>query len=101
MSQDWTNEHQRRYAIDDSTIQNPLFQRSCLLKKKENATKNRKSNFPSHKEEEKLLHIPTAMLTDYLKLTTFTLTYTVTLNFVLKMLSIINLPTSSEIKGSF
>ena len=34
MSQDWTNQHQRRYAIDDSPIQNPLLQRSCLLKKK-------------------------------------------------------------------
>ena len=30
MPQDWTN--QPRYAIDDSPIQNPLFQRSCLLK---------------------------------------------------------------------
>ena len=28
-----TNQHQRRYAIDDSPIQNPLLQRSCLLKK--------------------------------------------------------------------
>ena len=34
MSQDWTNQHQRQYAIDYSLIQNPLPQRSCLLKKR-------------------------------------------------------------------
>ena len=55
MSQDWINQHQRLYAIDDSTIQNSLFQRSCILKKEENATKNKKSNYPSHKEEKKTL----------------------------------------------
>ena len=34
MSQDWTNQHQKQYAIDYSPIQNPLLQRSCLLKKR-------------------------------------------------------------------
>ena len=55
MSQDWTNQHQTWYAIDDSSIQNPLLQKSYLLKKKENATRNKKSNFPSHIHKKKIL----------------------------------------------
>ena len=39
----------------------------------------------------------TTMLTNYLKLTFSMLTYTVILNFVLKMLSIKNLSTPSEV----
>ena len=53
MSQDWTNQHQRRYAIDNSSIQNPLLQRSCLCKKG-NAIENKKTQ----KEEEKPLSSP-------------------------------------------
>ena len=34
MSQDWTNQYQRWYAIDYSLIQNPLLQRRCLIKKR-------------------------------------------------------------------
>ena len=34
MSQDCTNQHQRRYAMDYSPIQTPVLQRRCLLKKK-------------------------------------------------------------------
>ena len=61
--------------------------REAVYLKKENATKNKKSNFPSHKKEEKLSNMLTTMLTSYLKLTSSMLTYTVTLNFVLKILS--------------
>ena len=45
--------------------------------------------------------MPTIMLKNYLKLTSSMLTYTVILNFVLKMILIINLSTPSEIKGEF
>ena len=45
--------------------------------------------------------MPTIMLKNYLKLTSSMLTYTVILNFVLKMILIINLSTPSEIKGKF
>ena len=37
MSQDWTNQHQRWYTIDDSQVQfetDSFSQRSCLLKKR-------------------------------------------------------------------
>ena len=55
MSQDWTNQHQqRRYTIDDSRVrfETQSFREAVYIKK-ENVTKNKKSNFPSHKEEEK------------------------------------------------
>ena len=45
--------------------------------------------------------MPTIMLKNDLKLTSSMLTYTVILNFVLKMILIINLSTPSEIKGEF
>ena len=45
--------------------------------------------------------MPTIMLKNYLKLTSCMLTYTVILNFVLKMILIINLSTPSKIKGEF
>ena len=75
--------------------------REAVYLKRRKCNKNKKSNFPSHKEEEKLSHMLTTMLTSYLKSTSSTLTYTVTLNFVLKILSIINLSTPSEIKENF
>ena len=46
------SQYQRRYAIVDSPIQKPLLQRSCLFK---NTSKNKKSNFLSHKEKKKTL----------------------------------------------
>ena len=45
--------------------------------------------------------MPTIMLKNDLKLTSSMLTYTVILNFVLKMILIINFSTPSEIKGEF
>ena len=76
------------------------FREAAYLKSRK-CNKKQKPNFLSHKEEDKLSHMLTAMRTSYLKLSSSTLTYTVTLNFVLKMLSVINLSTPSEIKGNF
>ena len=56
MSQDWTNQHERRYAIDNSPIQNPLLQRSCLLKKKKSQQKRKNQTFP-HTKKKKHSHI--------------------------------------------
>ena len=63
MSQDWTNQHQRRYAIDNSSIQNPLLQRSCLCKKgnaienKKNTKRRRKTLILAYNNDDKLPEI--------------------------------------------
>ena len=48
MSQDWTNQHQRRYAIDDNPIQNPP---KNLLKKKKMLQKTKNQTFPHTKKK--------------------------------------------------
>ena len=55
MSQDWTNQYQGRYAIDDSPIQNPLLQRSGLLKKKKMQQKTKNQTFSLTQRRRKTL----------------------------------------------
>ena len=55
MSQDWTNQHQTWYAIDDSSILNPLLQKSCLLKKKKMLQETKNQTFPHTHAKKKIL----------------------------------------------
>ena len=54
MSQDWTNQHQRRYAINDSSIQNHSFREAVYLKRRK-CNKKRKIKLSLAQRRRKIL----------------------------------------------
>ena len=62
------------------------FIEAVYLKRKKCNKKQKIKLFLKQRIRKTFKYAPTAMLTNYLKLTSYKLTYTVTLNFVLKML---------------